>query len=128
MSIPVPADRLRAAIDERDGTAYLLTVSDDTHPHAVHVAVSWDGDALVVADVGSRSAANAAARPAVTLVFAVRAEADYTLIVDGSAVVESIKEGRRLRIEPTKAVLHRRAAAPNPASPCSADCVPILPR
>jgi hypothetical protein len=126
MSIAVPLDGLRAALDERGGTAYLLTVSEDTRPHAVHGAVRWDGDRLV-ADAGRRSAANAAARPAVSLLYPVRADGDYSLIVDGTAVVESRDGGHRLLITPTKAVLHRPAAAPDPASPCGADCVPLLP-
>src|SRR5262245_37522501 len=126
MSVPVPVDGLRAALEERGGGAYILTVSDDARPHAVHVAVYWEGNVLA-ADVGKRSAANAAARPAVSLLYPVRAEGDYSLIVDGTAVVTSHDGAQRVLITPTKAVLHRAAAVPNPASSCSADCVPILP-
>jgi hypothetical protein len=89
--------------------------------------VRWEGDALV-AGVGKRSAANAAARPAVSLLYPVRADDDYSLIVDGSAVVESRENGQRLLITPAKAVLHRPAPAPDPTSECGADCVPLLPR
>ena len=127
MSIPVPLQQLRAALAERGGTAYLLTVSDDACPHAVHGSVGWEGDALT-ADVGKRSAANAAARPKISLLYPVRAAGDYSLIVDGTAVVESRAGGHRVLITPTKAVLHRPAAAPDPSSPCGADCVPLLPR
>ncbi len=127
MSIPVPLEGLRAAVEERGESAYVLTVSDDARPHAVHGPVRWEGDVLV-ADVGKRSAANAAARPAVSLLYAVRADGDYSLIVDGTAVVASRQDGQCLRITPTKAVLHRPAAAPDPASQCGADCVSLLPR
>ena len=126
MSIPVPLQRLRAALDERGPTAYLLTVSDDEGPHAVHVPVRWDGDVLI-ADVGKRTAANVLARPSVSLLHPVRSEGDYSLIVDGTAAVATHEDGHRLRITPTKAVLHRPAAAPDPASTCVADCVPLLP-
>ncbi len=126
MSIPVPLDGLRAALEERGAGAYLLTVSGDARPHAVHGPVRWEGDRLAT-DAGTRSAANAAARPAVSLLYPVRAEGDYSLIVDGTAVVESRDGGHRLLITPTKAVLHRPAAAPDPGSPCGADCVPLLP-
>ena len=126
MSIPVPLERLRSAIAERGGNAYLLTVTDDARPHAVHVPVRWEGDVLV-ADVGTRSAVNAGARGSVSLLYPVRVEGDYTLIVDGTAAVASREDGHRLLITPTKAVLHRAAAAPDPASPCGADCVPLLP-
>jgi hypothetical protein len=122
MSIPVALDGLRAAVAERGTGAYLLTVSDDGSPHAVHVAMGWDGDALA-ADVGRRTAANAAARASVSLVFPVRADGDYSLIVDGTATVAA----GRVSVTPTKAVLHRSAPAPDPASSCDADCVPILP-
>jgi hypothetical protein len=126
MSIPVPLEELRAALAERGGSAYLLTIADDARPHAVHAPVRWEGDALAV-DVGKRSAANAAARPSVSLLYPLRVEGDYTLIVDGTAVVASRQDGQRLLITPTKAVLHRPAPAPDPASACGADCVPLLP-
>ncbi len=121
MSIPVPLESLRAALNDRGENAYLLTVADDARPHAVHVPVRWQGDVLA-ADVGKRSAANAAARPSVSLLYPVRVDGDYSLIVDGTPVVASPEEGHRLLITPTKAVLHRPAAAPDPASPCGADC------
>ena len=124
MSIPVSLLRLRDAMEERGAAGYLLTVSDDGVPHAVHVPVRWEGEAVVV-EVGARSAANAAARPAVALLFPVRASGDYSLIVDATAAVAD--GGRRVRLTPTRAVLHRPAAAPAPASSCAADCVPILP-
>ena len=123
MSIPVPLERLRAAVAERGRIAYVLTVSDDGRPHAVHGTVRWEGDALA-ADVGRRSAANAAARPAVSLLYPVRSDGDYSLIVDGTATVA----GQRLLVTPTRAVLHRPAPAPDPASAsCEADCVPLFP-
>lgn len=125
MTIPVPLDGLRAALAER-GAAYLLTVSEDARPHAVHVPVAWQGEELAV-EVGKRSAANAAARPLVSLLFPLRAAGDYSLIVDGRASAD----GQRLLIAPLKAVLHRPAssdAAPaTDAAACGADCVPLLP-
>jgi hypothetical protein len=125
MSIPVPLLRLRAAIEERRGAAYLLTVSDDASPHAVHTPVRWDGEVLV-AEAGKRSAANAAARPAVSLLFPVRTPDDYSLIVDGTATVTSRDGARRVAVAPVRAVLHRPAAAPDPTAACGADCVPLL--
>lgn len=127
MSIPVALEALRAALDERTGGAYLLTVSDDSRPHAVHVAVQWEGE-MLAADVGKRSAANAAARAAVTLLFPQRSDGDYSLIIDGTAEVLSGEGGKQLRIKPSKAVLHRPAAVPDPTASCSDDCVPLLPR
>jgi len=125
MSLPIPLEKLRAALDERGGIAFLLTVSEDTRPHAVQCLVGWEGDALAV-DVGTRSAANAAARPGVSLLYPARSAGDYSLIIDGTAAAVSRGERRGLLITPTRAVLHRPAAAPDPASACGADCVPLL--
>jgi hypothetical protein len=122
MSIPVPLERLRAAVDERGPHAYVVTVSDDGRPHVVHAAVRWQ-DGRLASEVGRRSLANAIARPAVSLLFPVRGAHDYSLIVDGTAAVDE----QRLVVTPTKGVLHRPAAAPDPtASGCAADCVPLL--
>lgn len=123
MSVPVSLERLRAAVEERGWRAYVLTVSDDGRAHAVEVALHWAADALV-GEVGRRTAANAVARPAVSLLFPVRSDGDYSLIVDGTAAVGP---QRRLVVTPTKAVLHRPAAAPDPGAACGADCVPLLP-
>jgi hypothetical protein len=127
MSIPVRLEGLRAAVAERGNGAYVLTVSDDGRPHAVHAAVCWEGDVLAV-EVGRRSAANAAARASVSLLFPVRADGDYSLIVDGTAAVKPVAGGQRLLVTPAKAVLHRPAPAPDPAAaPCEADCIPLFP-
>jgi Pyridoxamine 5'-phosphate oxidase len=126
MSIPVALERLRAAVEERGPSAYVLTVSDDGRPHAVHGPVRWI-DEVLVADVGRRSAANATARPSVSLLYPVRTDGEYTLIVDGTAAVESSGEGLRLLVTPTTAVLHRPAPAADPtASSCAADCLPLF--
>lgn len=120
MSIPVPVERLREALAERGDAAYLLTVSDEARAHAVHAPIRWEGDVLVV-EAGKRTLANAAARPGVSLLASVRSPGDYSLIIDGTAVVA----GGEIRITPTKAVLHRPAAAPDPAAQCGHDCVDL---
>jgi hypothetical protein len=125
MSIPVALEKLRTAIAERGAGAYLLTVSDDGRAHAVHVQFVWEGDALVAA-VGKRSAANALARAAVSLLYPLRSADDYSLIIDGNAQVQSRAEAPRVLVTPTKAVLHRAAPVPDPTAACAADCVPLL--
>ena len=127
MSIPVPLEGVRAAIEERGRHAYVLTVSDDGRPHAVHAIVSWEGDVLV-ADIGRRTAGNATARPSVSLLYPVRADGDYSLIVDGTATVTPGGDGHKMLLTPINAVLHRPAPAPDPTtSGCGADCVPLFP-
>src|SRR5215470_13795327 len=122
MSIPVSLERLRAASAERGPSAYVLTVGADERPHAVHAPVRWEGDVLA-AEVGRRSAANATARPGVSLLYPVRADGDYSLIVDGTAAVAASGDGHCLLVSPTKGVLHRPAPAPDPAAACGADCI-----
>jgi hypothetical protein len=126
MSIPVSLQTLRAASEARGPSAYVLTVSEDGTPHAVHGSVCWEGEVLA-ADVGKRTAANATVRPSVSLLYPVRTEGDYSLIVDGTAAVASSATGQRLLVTPTRAVLHRPGVAPDPTSSCTADCVPLFP-
>jgi hypothetical protein len=125
MSVPVPIETLRRTVDERGPIAFLLTVSDDARAHAVQCPVVWEGVRLAV-EVGRRSAANAAARPGVSLLYPARTPGDYSLIVDGTAAVEARGEKRAVLVTPTTAVLHRPAAAPDPTSSCGADCIPLL--
>jgi hypothetical protein len=127
VSIPVDMQELRNAVAARPPLAYVLTVADDGRPHSVHAPVAWRGDSLAV-QVGRRTAANAAARPSVSLLYPVRDGGDYSLIVDGTAAVATDAGKPCLLITPTKAVLHRPAADPNPtASACGAHCVPLFP-
>jgi len=123
MSVQTIRD-LQALVSERGPGAYLVTVSAQGGPHTVYATVRWEGGAFV-ADAGATTAANAAARPIVSLLYPVRTDGDYSLIVDGTAVVESGLSGPRLRVTPTKAVLHRQGPSPDPASSCGADCVPL---
>jgi hypothetical protein len=126
MNVDVALNRLQAAIGERAPGAYVLTVSGDGRPHAVYLDVAWEGGRLVAPGIGGTTAANAAARPNVSLLFPVNAAADYTLFVDGPATVETQGDERRLVVTPTRAVFHRPGAPRDPASSCTSDCVPIF--
>jgi hypothetical protein len=124
MSIPVAIEKLKDETSRFALAPYLLTVTDDARPHAVAVAATWEGGELAM-DVGKRSAANAAARPEVSLLWPPLEPGGYSLIVDGTAGLAH--GGTRIRVTPTRAVLHRPAASADAAKPgCSADCVPIL--
>jgi hypothetical protein len=85
--------------------AYLLTVRDDLRPHVVAVTPQWSDEALTMA-VGAGTAANAAARSAITLCYPPVADGGHSLVVDGTA--EPAGDGT-LRFWPTSAVLHRPA-------------------
>ena len=117
--------QLTEAVAERGPGAYVLTVSSDGRPHAVYINVAWS-DGRVVAEVGNTTAANAKARPEISLLFPVRGADDYSFFVDGRATVESGGGVHRLVLTPTRAVFHRHGPAPDPNSSCAADCVPVL--
>lgn len=117
--------RLGTAVAERGPGAYVLTVSNDGRVHAVYLNVAWS-DGRLLAEVGNTTAANAKARPEISLLFPVRAAGDYSFFVDGRATVESGDGVHRLVLTPTRAVFHRHGAASDPNSSCTADCVPVL--
>ena len=123
MSIPVAIDAVDKAMAERP-YAYLLTVSDDGRPHAVAVTPRLV-DGVLRASIGRRSGLNASARPdAVSLVWPPAEVGGYSLIVDGSAIIED----ETIAVTPTKGVLHRPApadAGPVDDGACGSDCVPL---
>ncbi len=124
MIVPVGAlTRLEAAVKERGERAYVMTVSASGRPHVTYAPVRCAGDRLA-ADVGTQTLRNAQAQPMVTLLFPVRSADDYSLIVDGAAAIDPA--GQQLWLTPTRAVLHRPGAPSDPASSCSADCVPLF--
>ena len=122
MSIPVDLSKL-AEVMGRYRFAYLLTASERGAPHALAVTPALQGGELVVNEAGRRTRDNAQQRPDVALVWPPLSAADYSLIVDGQAVVS----GASLRITPVRAVLHRPALSREPAAPgaCGSDCAQI---
>ena len=123
MSVPVALEALREQVEAGGPDVFLLTVSEGTSPHAVSASVSWDGDVLVVG-AGRTTARNVAAAPAVTLLWP-RTGEDYSLIVDGSGVVD----GDVVRITPARAILHRSVLAAAPDGHDTGDaprCITVL--
>jgi hypothetical protein len=107
MSIAVPVDELGAALAERPW-GYLLTVRDDGRAQTLALPTVWRDGALV-GEVGRSTAANVLARPTVTWVFPGATGEEFSLIVDGDAVVQ----GSTVVVRPTWAVLHRPALRPD---------------
>jgi hypothetical protein len=122
MSVTVDLPNLKNTIS-RYRFAYLMTTNANNAPHAVAVAAVLRGDELIVSSIGRRSRENALARPAVSLLWPPESMSEYSLIVDGQALVAEDS----LRIKPTRAVLHRPAPSPEPSAPdaCGADCVKL---
>lgn len=125
-NVTVEADGVERAWRERGPGAYVITVSGDGRPHTVHAVTAWEHEDLV-AEVGATTASNARARSNVSLLFAIRDPSDYSLIVDGIARVEMKADTARLRVTPTRAVLHRPGTPATPTA-CGSDCVPIVTR
>jgi hypothetical protein len=114
MSIAVALDELRDVVAQQAPFAYFLTVSDDGRPHAVAIRPVV-GDADITFDAGSKSCANATARPDATLLWPPNTHDDYSLIVDGTATVAA----GTVRLAPAKAIRHR------PAPGGGSDCAPV---
>lgn len=120
MSIVVDLSRLGDEVRCRP-FCYILTVSDDGRPHAVAVSPELSGRHLE-AEAGSRTRANASARPDVSLVFPPPQIDGYSLIIDGTARVD----GSSVSVTPLRAVLHRPAPSRGPADArCTSDCVEL---
>lgn len=127
MSIGVDLEQLRATIDELERAPYLLTVSDDGRAHSVAVAWQWHDDEIDCA-VGNRTVANARSRPDVSLLWAPNDAGGYSLIVDATvtATAGSGNGDNVVRLQPTRAVLHRPAAdGATLREGCGADCIPL---
>lgn len=123
MSLPVSLDGLREEVARFGATPYVVTVGEGGAPHVVSVSAGWDGDRLA-SPVGAGTAANAATRSQVTLLWLPYEPGGYSLIVDGAAEVD----GGVLRVAPTKAVLHRQAQAGlEPGAEASgSECISLL--
>lgn len=119
-------DDVPATLEEavaRYATPYLLTVSDAAGPHVVEVSARLAAGLLEVRGHGRRSAANAQARPAVTVLWPATVPGGHALIVDGRASAAQ----DRLFVTVTRAVLHRSGdtgAAPADDQ-CVANCVEL---
>lgn len=124
MSVKVDLDQLAGALTDF-AFAYLVTVDDSYHAHTVAVEPVLVDGILDVGPVGGGTRENLAQHDGVTLVWPPRVPGGYSLIVDGRG--QPIADDARLRIAPSRAVLHRRAAPDSPATAtgCLHDCVPL---
>ncbi len=108
-------------IQEYGRSAFLITVGDSGTPHVVSVTVDWDGATLTAA-AGRTSRSNVAARPTVTVLWPGGVDAEYGLLVDGTASAMDGPDGP-LTITPTSGILHRLAEAEGDGP----TCLPVTP-
>jgi hypothetical protein len=111
-----PAD-LASQISARGNSAQLVTVNGEGRPHVVAVLVDAAGEALTVA-AGTKTRANVAAHPGVTLLWAPPPGGEYTLVVDGDAMADA--EAEVVTVRPSSALLHRVAHATGDGPRCYA--------
>lgn len=122
VSMDVALDDLATTLD-RYTFAYLTTVGTGTRAHIVAVRPVLDGVVLRITQPGGKTGRNVGEQPAVSLVWPPSDPDGYSLIVDGTGVLD----GDELGVTPTRAVLHRPApsATPNPDTGCQSDCVEL---
>jgi hypothetical protein len=122
MSITVDLAALGETLRDFD-FAYLVTITDDSSAHVVAVSPTVRDDRVAVDGLGRRTLANAAVRSAVTLTWPPREAGGYSLIVDGTAVLD----GEGITVTPSRAVLHRAAPerAPKEGDGCASDCIEV---
>lgn len=119
--MPVELEALAEQVSAHGPQALLLTVNEADRPHAVAVEVTVDG-ARLRAGAGSRTAANVARRPGVSLLWPSLVPGTYSLIVDGDARVH---DGEVL-VDPTRAVRHRTPVGSSGADPDAPSCITVL--
>ena len=124
MSVKVDIDRLADELANYT-YAYLVTVGDDFRAHTVAVEPVLADGRFDVGPVGGATSRNLSAHPDVTLVWPPSEPGGYTLIVDGHG--EPAEADTSLKVVPSRAVLHRKAAPDSAATAtgCLHDCVPL---
>jgi hypothetical protein len=123
---PDSLDGLRREVDRVGPVAYLLTVTPNGAPHAVSVRIGWEDDLLVLSP-GSKSLANAAVQPHVTLLWPPAEWGYYSLILD-AVVVSTSGTGHgdnRTTLRPRRAVLHPTVTTTT-GDRIGPGCVPIF--
>jgi hypothetical protein len=113
--VSVALDALWERVAEFGDHPYLITVGTDGSAHVVSVTGRVAGGAYVVG-VGKTSAANVGGNSAVSLLWPPADGGPYALIVDGTA--QLVDDGAASAVQPTRAVLHRRAGITDDLPSC----------
>ncbi len=105
MSVAVDLATLHEQIERFGARALLASTAADGPPHVSSVLVTVEVGVLIMG-AGRKSRANAAAHPAVSVVWTHANEHEYCLIVDGLAAEN---DAGAFVVTPTSAILHRLA-------------------
>lgn len=105
MSIPVDVADLESALANY-GVGYLLSTASHGRVKAITVEPRVVEGALVISSPGGGSTRNIGENAQVTVLFAPLQHHGYTLLVDGTALVD----GDDAHVTPSNAVLHRPAS------------------
>ena len=109
MSIRVTADELAAVAADYGSTAYVLTAGADGRPRITHSTVVV-ADGRIRTRLGRSASADAAARPAVSVLWPATIDQSTSLIADGTAVLAGEPGAdAEVTIEVDGAVRHRAA-------------------
>jgi len=122
MASAVSFDDVRRRIVEFGDRATLVTVTANSKPHVVTAVIEIEDDRLVT-HVGSRTHANLAERPHLTLTWLPSEGEEYQLILDGHADRVGAPDERgvsEVAIEVDGGILHRLAGLPTPGPSCIA--------
>ena len=120
MSVKVDLDEMASALADFS-FAYLITVGDDRRAHTIAVQPVLTDGVFDAGVAGATTSRNVEGQPNVTLVWPPSAAGGYSLIVDGTGLIDG-----SLKVTPGRAVLHRRAAeAPDSPTGRAHDCVPL---
>ncbi len=106
MSVKVELGELGDALGGVGDTCFLLTTNADQSPHPANVRLSF-ADGRFVLSAGRRSCRNSHERPTVTLMWPAADGRPMSLLVDGTATVDSDDDGL-VSVVPTSAIWHRQ--------------------
>ena len=102
-------------------SGFQLRLFDHRRAHTIAVQPVLTDGVFDVGVAGATTSRNVEGQPNVTLVWPPSAAGGYSLIVDGTGLIDG-----SLKVTPGRAVLHRRAAeAPDSPTGRAHDCVPL---
>ncbi|MBT95583.1 MAG: hypothetical protein CL431_06435 [Acidimicrobiaceae bacterium] len=128
MSIPVEEQDIIKTIKEFGSSAYLISTSEDGHPHLANLKFDiYETDLIFT--VGRRGTSNLEKSPLVTMLWPAKEVGGYSLIIDGNASKHKNVDlnDSVWKISFNTGILHRPAEqeSTNSDPSCGSDCQAI---